>query len=68
MGTIDNVPVILFVERGLSTKFTSEEFGGVGWGATEGSGDIGHVRDNSLDAIALAFNFGGKEGHTINET
>jgi len=66
VGTIDNVSIILLIERGLSTKFASEEFGGIGRGATEGSGDVGHIRNDGLNPVALAFDFGSKEGHATN--
>jgi hypothetical protein len=65
MRAVDNVTVILLIEGCLGAELTAEELGGVSRRTTESLGDIRHVGDDSFNAIALAFNFGGQKGHTV---
>jgi hypothetical protein len=64
MGAVYDIAIGFFVEGGLSTEFAAKEFCRVGRRTTEGPRNIGHVREDCLDTIALAFNFGEKHGHT----
>lgn len=62
---VDDVTVVLFVESGLCAKLAAEELGRVRRGSAECACDIGHVRDDGLDAISFSFNFGGHDRHAV---
>ena len=63
VSAIYNVTIVLLIEGGLRAKFTAEELGGVCGRAAERARHVGHVREDGLDTIALAFNFGKEQGH-----
>lgn len=65
MASIDDVPFGLDIELGLSAQFASEVLGDIGWGASECSGHVNHVDNDSLDAIPLALHFGLEPGHLV---
>ena len=65
MGTVDNVALVLVVRRGLRSKLTSKELGGIRRRTAESAGHVGHVGNDGLDTIALAFNFRGQDGHAV---
>jgi hypothetical protein len=61
--TVDDVALILLVERGLRTELAPEELGRVGRGAAQSARHIDHVGNDGLNAIAFSLNFGGQKGH-----
>ena len=65
VGTVDDVSVVLLIERSLSAEFTAEKLGWVGWGTAQSPSDVGHVRDDGLDTITLALDLGHEEGHAM---
>jgi len=65
VSAVDNVAVVLFVERSLSAELTAKELGRVGGRATEGASDVGHVGDDGLDTVALALDLGLEERHAV---
>jgi hypothetical protein len=68
VGTIDNITIVLLVERRLCTKFATEKLRGIRRWATERPRDIGHIGDNSLDTIPLAFNLRHEKRHAMTVT
>src|ERR1700722_15634641 len=62
-GAVDDVAVVFVIRRSLRTQLAAEEFGSVGRRTRKGAGDVRHVGDDSLDAIALAFNFRQQNRH-----
>ena len=60
---VHDVPVVLLVERRLRAELAPKELGRVRGRPAERAGHVGHVRKHSLDAIALALDLGGQEGH-----
>lgn len=65
MGAIDDETFILEIKLGLGPQLTAKVLGGVsGWSAKSLS-HLGHINDDSFDAITLTFYFGHKTWHFV---
>lgn len=53
------------IELSLSTQLTAKVLGWISGWTTDGLGHLGHIDNDGLDAIALAFDFGGNAGHFV---
>ena len=58
MRPVDDVALILEIELGLSTQFTSEVLGCISWWSSKRPCNFHHVRNDGFDTIAFALNFG----------
>jgi hypothetical protein len=65
VGAVHDITVVLLVERSLGSELTAEKFGGVSGRTGEGTGNVRHVGDYSLNAIAFAFDLGEEDGHAV---
>lgn len=62
--SVDDVPLVLLVERRLRAELASEELGGVRGRTTERASDVCHVRNDRLDTITFTLDLRQQEGHT----
>lgn len=65
VGSVDDVPIVLLVDLGLSAQLTTEELRRVrGW-TSKSLSDFQHVDDYCFDAVALSFYLSEEFGHLV---
>ena len=65
MGSVDDPTIIGWIVVGLGTELEAKVLDNVGSWAAQGCSDVAQVDDDSLDPVALAFNFGLQTLHFV---
>eukprot|EP00038_Savillea_parva_P006242 m.162483 g.162483 ORF g.162483 m.162483 type:complete len:473 (-) comp12198_c0_seq1:192-1610(-) len=63
--TVDNVPFVGRIHLGLGSEFNTQVLGWIRRWTVECLGNVDHVGNGSLDAIASAFNFANDHWHFV---